>query len=462
MRSPMRRFALLAALLLVMAGIFSQAAPAVGADDTFSRETPVVRAVKLAGPAVVNVSTTRVTDKSAHPFPRYQGDEFFERFFGDFFDAPGSERPQRASLGSGVIIDGQRGYILTNEHVIQQGTEIRVTLSDESEYPAELVGSDPDSDLAVLQIKPAKPLPSLPMGDSATLMIGETVIAIGNPFGLSHTVTTGVVSATGRTIRADDRVYRDFIQTDASINPGNSGGPLLNINGELIGVNTAIMAQANGIGFAIPINKARRIIQSLISYGEVRPIWLGLYLQDLSPQLALVFRTPSRQGVIISEVDPGGPAAGSGLARGDVILTLGRQKLRSVDDYEDLLRTYGENDVIELRIFRKGRAYRAKIKAEAYPLKQALRLSLARYGLSVTEPSPNRRAKTGLPIDRVRSDSPAARIGLRPGDIVHQINEMKMVTHEDFLKAMARYRLRTALAMIVQRGRYAYHITLTP
>ena len=459
MKHPIR-FAVLAAALLLLAGTCLAAAPAT--NESFSRETPVVKAVQRAGPAVVNVSTTQVMDRSTHPFFRSRGDDFFDRFFGDFFDVPGADRPTRASLGSGVIIDGQRGYILTNEHVIQPGTEIRVTLGDESEYPAELVGSDPDSDLAVLQIKPSKSLPSLPMGDSATLMIGETVIAIGNPFGLAHTVTTGVVSAVGRAIRANDRVYRDFIQTDASINPGNSGGPLLNINGELIGINTAIIAQANGIGFAIPINKARRIIQSLISYGEVRPIWFGLYLQDLDPRLAMVFRTPSRGGVLITEVDSDGPAAGSGLARGDVILSLGRQAVRSVDDYEDLLRSYGDKDRIELTVFRKDRTFTVKLQAETFPLKQAMRLSLARYGLSVADRNRASQAKTGLPIDRIRPDSPAARIGLRPGDIVHQVNEIKMLGRDDYLKAMARYRLRNALSLIVQRGRYAYHITLTP
>ncbi|MBU4102142.1 MAG: trypsin-like peptidase domain-containing protein, partial [Proteobacteria bacterium] len=212
---------------------------------------------------VVNISSEFEVSKRINPFSGFGIDPFFDSFFKDFFD-PGLERRQkRTSLGSGVIIDGKRGFILTNSHVITKTGTITVTLKDEREFTANIVGADPDSDLAVLQITSKTPLPAIEMGSSEDIMIGETVIAIGNPFGFSNTVTTGVISAINRGISAEDRVFHDFIQIDASINPGNSGGPLLNINGELIGINTAIYAKAQGIGFAIPINKAKKLYLTL-------------------------------------------------------------------------------------------------------------------------------------------------------------------------------------------------------
>ncbi|MBW2622550.1 MAG: trypsin-like peptidase domain-containing protein, partial [Deltaproteobacteria bacterium] len=294
----------------------------------FSRETPVVRAVRRAGPAVVNISAKRTTSRGGGPFFDSERNDLFRQFFRDFFEQPERREEIWVAIGSGVVIDGKRGYILTNEHVVENVPEIKVILGDEREFLARLVGSDPDSDLAVLQIETKDKLPSLDMGDSSNLMIGETVIAIGNPFGLAHTVTTGVVSAVNRQVRTENRVYRDFIQTDASINPGNSGGPLLNINGELIGINTAVYYQANGIGFAIPITKAERIIKRLITQGEILPVWLGFSLQNLTPRLARYFKTPKRDGALITLIKPDSPAAKSGLDQGDVITGVGRQRIR--------------------------------------------------------------------------------------------------------------------------------------
>lgn len=426
--------------------------------ETFSRKTPVVLAVERAGPAVVNISTRQTVSGRAGPFRSFEGDDLFSWFFRDFFEP--SRRPERTrtSLGSGVIIDGEKGFILTNEHVVGQGTRIMVSLGDEREYKAELVGSDPDSDLAVLQIKTEKKIPALAMGDSSSLMIGETVIAIGNPFGLTHTVTTGVISAVNRSLRAGDRVYRDFIQTDASINPGNSGGPLLNINGQLIGINTAIYDKAEGIGFAIPINRAKRIIQDLISYGEVHPAWLGLSLQTLDARLARYFRTSATGGALITGLDSDGPAAGSGLKRGDVIVNLGQRQVKSVDDYEDILKSHTAREKIELTALRQEHSLTFIIQARTFPLKKAGKLGWDRYGLVVAEA----RKKGRVVIDRVRPESPAGRIGLKTGDIIHQINEIKIVSKESYLKAMAKYRFRLGISAIVQRGRTAYRITLRP
>lgn len=453
----LKRFFILLAVLtafLVWGGSYS-----ANAAQPFSRETPVVRAVRLAGPSVVNINTRQVISGRRSPFHSFQGDEFFDRFFQDFFEPYGPREYARTSLGSGVIIDGKKGLILTNEHVVSRATEIKVTLVDETEYTAKLVGSDPDSDLAVLQIKANKTLPSLKMGDSSDLMIGETVIAIGNPFGLTHTVTTGVISATGRSLKSGGRIYRDFIQTDASINPGNSGGPLLNINGSLIGINSAIYDRAEGIGFAIPINKAKRIVRDLISYGEVKPAWLGLSLQSVDERLAHYFKIQSGRGVLVTEVDPDGPAASSNLQPGDVIQKIGRQAVASVDDYEDLLRSYTPGTKIQLEVLYRGKTRRVSIRTASYPEKKAVALGWNRYGLSVS----TKKTKTGaLVINKVRSGSPAGNIGIRRGDLLLRINEISIESPEAYLKAMTRYRLRQGLTIIIQRGRVAYRVTLTP
>jgi len=220
---------------------------------TETRENNVVKAVRKASPAVVNISSQYEIRKNSNPFSGYGMDPMLDKFFRDFFAPELERREKRTSLGSGVIIDGTRGLVLTNTHVVEKATTIRVALNDQREFEATIIGMDPDSDLAVLKIQSDQVLPAIQMGHSDDLMIGESVVAIGNPFGFSHTVTTGVVSSVNRSIKTADRVFHKFIQTDASINPGNSGGPLLNINGELIGINTAIYAQAQGIGFAIPI-----------------------------------------------------------------------------------------------------------------------------------------------------------------------------------------------------------------
>jgi serine protease Do len=329
---PKRYFYLIIAVLSICALDLFYSVESRGQD--ISRETPVVRAVRKVSPAVVNISSAYEVRKQTSPFSGFGLNPFFDEFFKDFFDPRFERRQQYTSLGSGVIIDGQKGLILTNSHVIQKSGTIKVMLQNELEFEARIVGADPDSDLAVLKIDSEKPLPAIQMGRSDDLMIGETVIAIGNPFGFSHTVTTGVISAINRSIRTDERVYNDFIQIDASINPGNSGGPLLNINGELIGINTAIYAKAQGIGFAIPIGKARKIISDLIQYGEVIQAWIGITAQDMDDKLARYLNVPGKKGVIVKSVEPQSPAEKAGLQEGDILLSLGNKKIDSVDDYE--------------------------------------------------------------------------------------------------------------------------------
>ena len=317
--------------LAAWAAVFIIFAPQVDADH-YNRETPVVKAVRAVSPAVVNISSQIQVRQAQNPFSG-MAPPHLEWFFRDFFD-PGWERRYRTtSLGSGVIIDGERGFILTNAHVVARAGAITVTLMDERQFDAQLVGSDPDSDLAVLRIDADQPLPAVAMGRCDDLMIGETVIAIGNPFGFSHTVTTGVISAVNRSFRADDREYYDFIQIDASINPGNSGGPLLNINGELIGINTAIYAKAQGIGFAIPIDRAQRIVNDLINFGEVIQAWIGLLVQPIDGQLAAYLNLPDSDGVFVRAVERDSPAEKAGIAPGDVIRAVDGNPIADTEAY---------------------------------------------------------------------------------------------------------------------------------
>jgi serine protease Do len=321
-KSQITPFPNLPVLLFVLFILSYFTVPTYGGTENL-RENAVVKAIKKVSPAVVNISSEFEVHKRANPFSGFGLDPSFESFFKDFFDPGYEQKYKRTSLGSGVIIDGKRGFILTNKHVIIKSSTITVTLKDGREFKAKIVGADPDSDLAVLRISPRGNLPVIEMGNSGNLMIGETVIAIGNPFGFSNTVTTGVISAVNRSVKVDDTFYHNFIQTDASINPGNSGGPLLNIYGELIGINTAIYAKAQGIGFAIPINKAKRVISDLIKYGEVIPAWIGITVQDMDAELAKYLNVSNIKGVLVKKTEVSGPAFKSGIRVGDIIQYIG-------------------------------------------------------------------------------------------------------------------------------------------
>jgi Do/DeqQ family serine protease len=369
-------FCVLFVLLLLFSPGKSSAAEKGG---PYPRRTAVVEAVESVSEAVVNISSAYTARESVDPFSSFGMDSFFRDFFERRFPA----RRQLTSLGSGVIIDGERGFIITNEHVIAQTGTITVVLKDGREFKAEIVGADPESDLSVLQIRSDEPLPSIPMGNSESIMIGETVIAIGNPFGFSNTVTTGVISAIGRSVRAQDRTYHDFLQTDASINPGNSGGPLLNINGELIGINTAIYAKAEGIGFAIPINQARKIVKDLIDYGQVVHAWVGITVQDLDERLARYLGLASAKGLVVKDVEPTAPAAEAGIREGDVLKSVGGQPVRKVSDYEMVMRGFSKGDVLDFRLVRDGAEKVVPVKAGLFPKKLAMKLSYHLLGIRV-------------------------------------------------------------------------------
>ena len=426
-------------ILLVLALAFSR--PGWGLNS--ERESPVVRAVRKVRPAVVNISSSYEIRKRGNPFSGFGMDPFFEEFFRDFFDPRFERRQQSTSLGSGVIIDGKRGFILTNAHVIERSGNIKVMLDDEREFEAKIVGADPDSDLAVLQIDSPDPLPSIEMGSSDDLMIGETVIAIGNPFGFSQTVTTGVISAVDRSIRTEGRVYLDFIQIDASINPGNSGGPLLNINGDLIGINTAIYAKAQGIGFAIPINKAKKIISDLIQFGEVIQTWIGITVQNLD-------KTASK----------------AGLKEGDIILAIGNKKIGSVQEYWSIKKTYAAGDTLKAQIWRDGETKTVSIKSRVFPMEMAEDLAFRLLGIRTEDLSPQNRKNyqilvgQGVVISEIDGRSELARIGARPGDVIRQIDDETIADKNDFKKAIVKCRQKPSVVVLLQRGDQGYYITI--
>ncbi|MEZ4279592.1 MAG: trypsin-like peptidase domain-containing protein [Myxococcota bacterium] len=445
--------------LAIVAGIAAitaiAATPGLAADP-FLRRTATVRVVEKVGPAVVNITTERLQERPS-PFPSHRqpdigplSDDFFEHFF-----EPGERRTR--SLGSGVIFD-RNGHVLTNEHVVARADRVRVATADGREFDAELVGADPHNDLAVLRILSDESLPFVPPGDSTDLMVGEPVIAIGNPFGFSNSVTTGVISAVDRSVNARGSfAFHGLLQTDAAINPGNSGGPLLNAEGELIGINAAIFGGAEGIGFAIPIEVARRVIRELLLYGEVHPVWLGLEFQDLDPALREVMALPRGvAGALINRLHPDSPASRAGIRRGDLVASLDGRTIRDAGQLFEMLEsmTPGQTRVFEL--YREGRFRKASVKAEELPQSVVDSIASRKLGVDLSLST-----KTGsFEITAVAPDSAASQLGLRPGDRLLRMNGVTLASREDLRRAVARLRSSARALIVVQRGPGRYHLTL--
>jgi serine protease Do len=447
-QTPLWRRLLCAAALAACA-----VTPAPAGASRESRRTPVVAAVESAAPAIVNITSTQVVVDQANPFLR--GDPMFEEFFRRFMN-PRASTSQ--SLGTGVIIN-KDGFVLTNEHVLAGSTQIRVGLSDGRQFDAQLVGGDPASDLAVVRIRTKDPLPTPKLGDSDDAMIGESVIAIGNPFGLNSTVTTGVLSATNRSIHGDGREYHGFLQTDASINPGNSGGPLLNMDGEVIGINTAILGNAQGIGFAIPINRARRIVNDLIRHGEVQATWLGLWLQELTPALREAMGSEQATGVLVSNVFDGAPAAAAGIQRGDILTSLDGAPVHSRREFYEIARGITVGDRAKLALDRSGKKLNVEVEAERFPEARADELAQVLLGLDLADRTPalakeyGLRSDRGLVVKRVVPRSAAEDRGLRPGDLILQLGEERVDDRVSLRKAIPRILGQDGVVVVVQRGR---------
>ncbi len=436
----------------LLVALWCRAAPLHAEGDPFLRRTVTVRVVERSAPAVVNV-TTQQRAAEGNPFRPFAGDPLFDRFFQDFFE-PRVPRAEQ-SLGSGVLIDAQR-HVLTNEHVVTRAERIRVSLADGREFGAKLIGADPNNDIAVLEVDTQEPLPWIEPGTSADLMVGEPVIAIGNPFGLSHTVTTGVISALGRSLRTDERVYHGFLQTDASINPGNSGGPLLNAEGHLVAINTAVYNRAQGIGFAIPIDDARRVVRELIDHGEVSPVWLGLELQDLDAGLGAALELPAgARGTVITRVRPNSPGERAGLKRGDVVTQVDGQPLESARDFFERLARTTAGQELRLTTVRNSETRKVAVRAEQIPEGFVTTLVSDLLGLSL-EPAP----RGGFAVRAVRAGSGAAQIGLRPGDVLLAIGGRTLSDPEALRRAVLALQGLPRALIVVARGGGRYHVAL--
>jgi serine protease Do/serine protease DegQ len=396
-------------------------------------------------PAVVNVSVKGHVKRSlGGPLD----DPFFRRFF-NIPDQP--ERREFESAGSGVIVDAQRGYVLTNSHVVDDADNISVTLSDDRQFDAELVGKDPETDIAVIQI-PAESLTAVPLGESDALQVGDFVIAIGNPFGLGHTVTSGIVSAVGRSGLGIEG-YEDFIQTDASINPGNSGGALLDLQGTLVGINTAIVGPSGGnvgIGFAIPVSMARSVMEQLVNTGKVERGQLGILVQDLTPDIAAAMGTTVTHGAVVAQVMENSAAERAGLTAGDVIEAVDGESIRSGAELRNEIGLKDVGQTVLLSIIRDGKSLEREVTLAAKSVGALEGATLDERLAGATFGAGPDNGAAGVAVVDVERDSRAYAAGLRSNDIVTEVNRQAIESVEDFEEAVGS--ARDALLLNVQRG----------
>ncbi|MBS1149286.1 MAG: htrA [Myxococcaceae bacterium] len=414
----------------------------LAAADLGTRRDAVVEVVQKTSPAVVYIGTVQLVDgfRTRNPFQ-------------EFYYGEREEKRAVEGLGSGVIVDAS-GLIVTNEHVIRGASEIHIVLADGRQVDAEVIGSDADNDLAVLKVNVKGALPFAKVGTSSDLMIGEKVIAIGSPFGLKKTVTAGVVSAVNRSFKAEGRTYNDFIQTDASINPGNSGGPLLNVDGDVVGINSAIFASAQGIGFAIPADKVKRIVNELAAFGKVRPAWIGIDVQPLTADLRRRLGWSRTDGALVFNVDPGSPAELAGIQRGDIVSSVGATQVEDAEDFTVRMKSYPVKTPLALSVFRGGQTIAIAVTPVEFPARLADGLAWDRLGLRL------KAGKEGMAITAVRPGTAAARIGLEPGDLVLRLNNLPLSTEPSFREALIAARSSRSVLLLVQRGRLGYYLTL--
>jgi Do/DeqQ family serine protease len=420
--------------------------------DILATQQAFTNVVKAVNPAVVNISTVS-KKKLVQPF--FEFSPFSDDFFGG-----GRMKPQyrrEKSLGSGFIINSE-GYIITNDHVVRDAESIQVKLSNDKVYNGKVVGSDSKTDIAVIKINAGQPLPAAVLGDSGKLQVGQWAIAIGNPFGLDRTVTVGVISATGRANMGIE-TYEDFIQTDASINPGNSGGPLLNVFGEVIGINTAIVAAGQGIGFAIPVNMAKQVVAQLIKKGSVTRGWLGVSIQPVTDEIAKSFGLSRAQGALISDIMAGSPAEKAGLKQGDIIIRFAGKEIRDARQLQLVVADTPVGQKAEVEIFRDGRAQKLSVTLGNSDSASAVKPRSAEpqtgwFGLTVEELPANMRISglKGVMVTAVDPEGIAAESGIQRGDIIISVNQKKVPGLADYARAMKEAERKGSVALLVKRG----------
>jgi serine protease Do/serine protease DegQ len=458
MKSLIRQTITCASIMLLLGPMQSNGAglPLALGGETLPSLAPMLEDVL---PSVVNISTEGRVSAGSSPF---QSDPFFERFFNMMPDSQPRQR-RTQSLGSGVIIDSESGYVVTNHHVIENADQIRVRLDDGRSFEAKVVGADPEADVAVIQI-PAQGLKAINIGDSDSLRVGDFVVAIGNPFGLSQTATSGIVSALGRSGLGIEG-YEDFIQTDASINQGNSGGALVNLRGELIGVNTAILARGGGnvgIGFAIPVNMVVSLTAQIIEFGEVRRGRLGVHIQDLTPELAQAFGVEAGSGALISKVIPDSAAKAADLREGDVITMVNGRAIKGATELRNVIGLARADEEIELTYIRDRKSFNKKIRIRAVVAEsgRGIQISESFEGarLEDVDDSSSQNGQPGIRVVEVTSGSAAWQAGLRSGDIILSVNRQWVFSLEDLVQIVNG---RTSgLLLNIQRGESALFLVI--
>lgn len=428
-------------------------------------------------PAVVNISSTKIVKPKNNTAPDIFNDPFFRQFFGNQLPpgmgpGQGPQGPEREyGLGSGVIVNPD-GYIITNNHVISGASDVEVYTTERKQFKAKVIGADPLTDIAVLKID-ATGLPTLPFGDSTTLKVGDLVFAIGQPFGIGETATMGIVSATGRAVGNIEH-YENFIQTDAAINPGNSGGALVDLHGDLIGINTAILSGGGGnegVGFAIPVDMAHYVMDQIIEHGKVIRGFLGVTIQGVEPDMAKAFGLPHGGGALIGDVTPNGPAAKAGLQRGDVILQLDGQPITGPSDLSVHIAEMAPGSVAHLQIFRSGQEKTVDVTLGEYPEKGAAKAApsgeepeaVALKGVQVQNLTPDVARQLNLPpsttgviVSQVDPNSAAAEAGLQRGDVIQEVNRKPVHNMEEYRAALAGLGNQSVLLLVNHGGTTLY------
>ena len=420
---------------------------------------------ETVSPAVVHIRVEKTVKGGGPAFHQFNqnpfgGNEQFKDFFGRNFGQQRQPEFKQPGQGSGFIID-KNGYIVTNNHVVEGADTIKVILKDDTEYNAEIVGRDPVTDIALIKVDAKGNLPTVPMGISENLRVGEWVAAIGSPFGLEHTVTAGIVSAKGRVIGSGP--YDDFIQTDASINPGNSGGPLINMRGEIVGINTMIIAGGNGIGFAIPIDQAKDIIAQLKTGGEVTRGWLGVTIQDLKDDMAEYYGLKGKSGALVASVVPGDPADRAGIQPKDIITEVDGKKITTSRDLTNLAARLGVGDTARVTVLRDGRPKTLNVKVGKRPLTMAAvsenqqKEKKGEYGFEVTEVTPelaqryNIKETAGVIVVSVDPNSKAQAAGIQQGDLIIEVNRKNVASVKDFKNLIDQHKQGAGINLLVKR-----------